>query len=365
MRVALVSPYWIRTPGGVSAYVSSLARALGAQGCEVTVLSPDIAPGADGPASVVRVAGSTRFGQALSVWRRLSALRPDVVHVHGFWYLLLGARLHRKMSRRCALVATQHTLPARRYPWLKRRVESALFRGCDAMALPVRAALATLRDVGGVDLPEHCEVVGTAPAAPFSAVNERPRSAADPVLGTIAVLVYPEKLAGVLDLVEAMPALLDARPGTRLRVVGGTADGSGERVVAERAEALGLSDRVEITGLVKNPWGRLEDLSVYVQSSRRDTLSLALLEAMARGIPVVAADVGGVREVVTDGVDGLIFPAGDVRALAERLVRLVRDERFSQEIAARALHTIASGFTWEAVARRHVALYESLGARRP
>lgn len=115
--------------------------------------------------------------------------------------------------------------------------------------------------------------------------------------------------------------------------------GAGEDEAALRAQCAGLylDGSVAWRGRTDDVPGALASASVFVQSSRGEGFPLALLEAMASGVPCAAFDCApGVREIVRDGEDGLLAPAGDIGALADRLLRLTGNPRMRDAMGDRA-----------------------------
>ena len=104
---------------------------------------------------------------------------------------------------------------------------------------------------------------------------------------------------------------------------------------------------------------------LFVLSSHSEGLSNALLEAMACGLPAVATAVGGAPEVIEDGVNGLLVPADDDAALADALLRLVRDPGVAGQLGEAARQTILARYSMEAVVDRYVNLYTELNHDRP
>ncbi|MEI7034921.1 glycosyltransferase [Streptomyces pratensis] len=139
---------------------------------------------------------------------------------------------------------------------------------------------------------------------------------------------------GIDLLLDAWALLAPHRPDWRLRVYGA---GEDEDELKARCTALGLDGSVEWMGCTDDVDGALADASVFVQSSRGEGFPLALLEAMAAGLPCAAFDCApGVREIVREGEDGLLAPAGDVAALADRLLRLTGNPRLRDAMGDRA-----------------------------
>jgi len=123
-------------------------------------------------------------------------------------------------------------------------------------------------------------------------------------------------------LLEAVAELAPSHPRLRLVCIGG-----GERAgeLAALAHELGITDRVRFLGTRRDVAALVPGCDVACLTSRFECQPLAVIEAMAAGVPVVVSDVGAVRDMVADGVEGLLFPPGDASALAARLAELAAD----------------------------------------
>jgi glycosyltransferase involved in cell wall biosynthesis len=174
---------------------------------------------------------------------------------------------------------------------------------------------------------------------------------------------------GVDRLLQALPA------GAFLRVVGSTGHDPRlpERDYPQLLRRLARDQDVQFVGTAADgdlP-GLFRSASVMAMPSVERTcygrdirvselLGLVALEAMASGTPVVASDVGGLPEVVQDGVTGFLVPPGDSAALHARLDQLLRDPALAQRLGANAREVVLDRFTWAKVAARCLMAYESL-----
>ena len=104
----------------------------------------------------------------------------------------------------------------------------------------------------------------------------------------------------------------------------------------------------------------LRAMDVFVLPSVAEGICNSLLEAMATGLPVIATAVGGNPEVVVDGESGLLFPAGDVAALADRLTRLRAQPEVRSELGLRAIERVRSEFSLDSMVRAYEQLYLGL-----
>lgn len=194
---------------------------------------------------------------------------------------------------------------------------------------------------------------------PHELLDCPPARFAEPLVVTAARL-SEEK--GVDVLVEAAALLRPAVPDARVRVFGPAQTGweSYHSRVEDRITELDLGRTVELAGSVDRPWRHWAAASVYVQPSRRETLGLAALEAMAIGLPVVASAVGGLTEVVEDGVTGVLVPPEDPEALAAAVAGLLRDPGRARRMGAAGRARVAERFTISAMAERMLEIYRDL-----
>ena len=123
-----------------------------------------------------------------------------------------------------------------------------------------------------------------------------------------------------------------------------------------RAEARGLLHAVTFLGQRDDVPARLADADLFVLPSRSEAFPNAVLEAMAAGLPIVASGVGGIRELIADDRTGLLVPAGDPPALADRLCRLMADPALAARLGDAARDDAHARYSFE----RMVAAFEQL-----
>ncbi len=167
---------------------------------------------------------------------------------------------------------------------------------------------------------------------------------------TVARLT-PEK--DIATLLRAVALIAPHARNLRLEVAGdGPCMGELVKLVGE----LHLGERVRLLGQVREVPQLLARASLFVLPSRTEGLSLTLMEAMASGLPVLAARVGGNPEVVAEGTTGLLVPPGDPEALAEALLRLWHEPDLRQRLGQAGRQRALERFD----VRRMVAEYERL-----
>lgn len=152
-------------------------------------------------------------------------------------------------------------------------------------------------------------------------------------------------------LLPAFQAALAEAPGWTLDIWG---DGPEQESLVRLAGELGLGEAVRFRGLTDDPYRVLRGADLYVLSSRAEGFPNALVEAMACGLPVVSTDFGGAaRDIIQDGVNGLLVPAEDPQAMAAALARLMGNPEARRRLGAKAAEVVQRYST-----ERVVALWE-------
>lgn len=310
--------------------------------------------------------GSLR--EARAVRRALTAVSVDLVHVQsaGGELTAFGASLRRP---RIPVVSTIHVTPGyvagevresvqwRLLCWLNMRsIDSAI--GVCAQALeswnnyPGAHAIVRRGDVvyNGCSRPDD----GVTREAARHALGIR---SSDTVLLNIGAYA-PVK--GQLYLLEALRRLRDEGVSATLLLVGG---GSGEGTLRESTEALGLSDHVRFLGFRDDKWRLLAAADVYVQSSLQEAFPMVLLEAGQSGVPIVATDVGGVSELVANGVSGTLVEPGDSASLARGIGAVIADPPLAHRMAGQLLADIHSRFMVEHMIEQTARIYRDVVKR--
>ena len=158
-------------------------------------------------------------------------------------------------------------------------------------------------------------------------------------------------------LIRAVGELRRAGRDVSLAIVGeGDQRSVLERVIAE----LGLQDHVRLLGFRSDTIDLYQAFDLYALSSVREGLPNVVLEAMAMGVPVVATSIAGVPKLVTDGVDGLLVPAGDVSSLHQAIDRLYQDREFASRLSAAARTTIEQRFSFTRRMEKVARVYDSV-----
>jgi glycosyltransferase involved in cell wall biosynthesis len=170
-----------------------------------------------------------------------------------------------------------------------------------------------------------------------------------------------DRAKGLGDLAAAWPAVLAQLPHARLWLVG---EGPDRDWLQGQIESHGLSSSVAMPGAYDDVEDVLMAADMFVFPSHSEGMSLALLEAMAAALPIVASDIPGNRTLVSHEEHALLTPAHDAAALAKSIVRLLTDARLAGQLAAAARLRVEENFSLRVSAQRHLELFERLVAEQ-
>jgi glycosyltransferase involved in cell wall biosynthesis len=177
------------------------------------------------------------------------------------------------------------------------------------------------------------------------------------LIGTVGRLNWAKDHVG---LIQAFAALRQRMPDCALVIVG---DGERRAELAAFAGAEGLTDRVLLLGDRNDIADLLVGFDVFALSSLTEGYSIALLEACAAALPIVATDVGGNGEIVRDGVNGKLVPPADADALAEAMIALLDAPAAAQVLGAQGRAWVEAEGSLERMAERYEALYRGTPTR--
>lgn len=354
-------------PGGSQTQLADYLEARGRIQARVVALSPRALSSlvtrieAAGAAPEVVAVGPRAPGGLAKLRRRIRGAGADILHTRLDVSNTVGVAVALSLGRRRPRIVrsfdndpVQHYRPAIRLmtgrlaPFVdaeiavSRSVASSVERTCAGRVRRMEVV------PPGLEL-ERFDASRTDPAR-----KAQLRAGATHVIGTVARLTEQKNPELLLDALAAVRAAL---PGVRLVVAG---DGPLRPALEQRAEELGIADRVAFLGHAEDVVSVYAALDVFVLPSRHEGFGVAFLEAMAMGVPVVGTRVVGSVDAVRDGDTGLLVPSGDRDALADAILRLLTDEGLARRLVAHAGRWVREQGSREAMAAAIERLYEDL-----
>jgi glycosyltransferase involved in cell wall biosynthesis len=282
----------------------------------------------------------------------LRELRPGLVHVHS----RRGADAWGGFSARRAGIAAVLT---RRVDQRESRLAAWKYRNYDQVIAISGAIRGQLIRAGVPEqrlalIPSAVDAAACAPAWTRAQLNAEFGLRGDAMLVACIAQLIPRKGHGTL--LDAWPAVIAAVPGAQLLLFGA---GPLEADVGRRLADPLLGGSVRLAGFRPDLRAFLGRMDLVVHPAGREGLGLAVIEAQAAGVPVVACAAGGVPEIVREGETGLLVPPGDAAALAAAIVALLRNPGRRQAMGE-AARTTAARFTPQRMIESHLTLYRTL-----
>lgn len=369
MDILLVWSYW-DIP---EVYMESI-RPLQERGHEVSVLIGDAGVGID----TRHLSDGVKFyvapqvdslsaltGTPYPIFKNVSAwirkIDPEIVHVHNHLFFASYQAVKASRSLGLPIVLSIHAFKARRNLLLNtlqniyaRTVGKSIFEKASSIICLTKSDATDVAGIlGGID---KISVIPNGVDTAFF----KPSPEKDPDLISWVGRFVPEK--GLTYLLEAMQKVVKEHPSARLVMCG---DGIARTECMHLTARLGLVDRVSFPGRLDRT--ELAELlartTVFAFPSLSEGLPRSVLEAMASGVPVVASDIPGIGEVITDGNDGLLVSPRDSDSLAAAILRVLRDSDLVKQLGENARRTAVQRFSMSGSVRMQESLYRE-SARR-
>jgi glycosyltransferase involved in cell wall biosynthesis len=365
-RIRVVEVMATGTNGGAQEHVFSLVNRMSRERYQVKVVSLSHGSSvrrlqrAGIDVSVVDEPDDRLAVRALAA--ELAAFEPEIIHNHMYRAEVVGTRtallLGEHGCRRPAVISTVHSSRVR---CLEDRVTlRQLTPLMDRLIVVSKAIEEKIAEEGrtgvpvsliynGVDLQRYNH------QQPCCTLHEDYHI--DPEAPIVGVVARLEAEKGHRTLLAAWPAVLAAVPNAWLLIVG---EGSEQDALEAQAEELRIGERVVFSGRRDDVPAVTAALDVAVLPSYREAQGLSVLEAMALSRPVVASRVGGIPEMIEDGVTGLLVPPLDPPALAAAIVRLLTDHPFADMLARAGHELVHERFCVELMVRSIEDLYDEV-----
>lgn len=354
MKIAVLVTHWKNTQGtGVTRYVINLVEELKKRSdLELFTIYRN---GHDPENYMINGA---KYSFPFKSVPLLLRLQPDVIYVDANWYFLLTGVIV-KIVTGARLIATIHSHPSKT-SFIGKVLMQYLLNSCDVVTYVSKDLKEKFCQIWSISIKVREEI--TYAGVRSQSINDReinefvtnyniPNNSF--ILLMQSSPIARVKADGTKVLMRSILELLPACPKVLLIITG---NGPYLEELKQYAVDLCIQDKVLFTGWVDNPFVPLHICDLYTHITLGEGgLSLAVLEAMAMGKPIVAATVGGIPEAITDGENGLLV-APEVELVAEKIDLLLRDRGYAERLGRCAKATVEKKFTWEQAAERFLEI---------
>jgi glycosyltransferase involved in cell wall biosynthesis len=353
--------------GGANVVVADLCAGLVDEGIQTTVLA-----GGNGPyfahldSMGVRTVSIPSLGRAIRPWRDLSAfvelrqaiksLTPDLISCHAAKAGFLG----RLVAAGLGIPAT-YTAHGWSFDEGVPRSKAALYRNLERLGATLPGTV--------IDVCEHDRRVAASAGVrakdgnvvvrngvPDIDSSELADAAGSPP--TIVMVARFEPQKDQLTLLEALAGLTEKKWSAQL-----VGEGRLREAAEHRVRELGLIDRVSFLGAVNGATRIMASAQIFALASNWEGLPISILEAMRAGLALVATDIGGVSEAITNGRDGMLVPRGDVSAMRDALASLIDDASVRATLGSRARTRFEAEFRQDRMVAQTAEVYRSVLSR--
>lgn len=345
-------------------FVYTFAKDMANLGLDVSVISNKTSDepyyqGVDG-LNIYRI--NPRF-PLIPIQRLISLIKPDIIHVHAPNYFASMALIPAKIAR-IPTIATVHRAEIDRVNLLLRVIRKLVINQYDVIVAVSEFSKSLAVKAGGNK--EKIKVIYNSCNENLFVPNSRilSRQKLDLPHDKKIILFAGNliKVKGIITLVDAIIDLKD-QPDFHTIIVG---KGEDENLLMEKIINENLQDRIIVTGWL--PPEKLSDFyrasDVFVLPSFIEGHSVAILEAMASGIPVIATEVGGNSETIEDGVNGFLVPVGNHHYLATKILELLRSEVLWNHLSKNAREKFSSKFSKKRQMEEYLNLYKMMSQSR-
>jgi len=285
----------------------------------------------------------------------LTKFQPDIVHTHGLKENILGYLFSRRAGRKIFLICTQHGLdePQLRLKWkllsrANRYILSRQFKNIVAVSEDIRN---TLSEKYGLPA-EKLVVIHNGTEIPMEILYDRGNHHF--TIGSAGRL-FPVK--DYPFFVEVAAEINRYAKDVCFELAG---EGPEFENISERIHLYGLRDVFRLKGFMGNMSHFYNGLDLYINTSLHEGFPMSVLEALAHGLPVVAPKEGGIKEVVTDGLQGFLIEGRDPKRFAQKCLAIYKDRNLRQKMGTASREKVAREYSFQTMAGKYYELYSNI-----
>jgi glycosyltransferase involved in cell wall biosynthesis len=268
----------------------------------------------------------------IQILKLIRKLNPDIIHTHLFQPRVYGTIAH-MFYRRSVLVTQKHSIvnPKKHNIFIFfEMVSIRLNKKVIAISESVRNSLIKYELIPRSKIYVLTNCIDYQSFNKSADLNSR-RDKNEIIIGTVGRL---EKVKGINFLLFAIKIILAKFPSIKLEIIG---DGSQTSELKEIAKKLGISNSVEFLGKFTDVIPFYKRMDIFVLASLNEGFGIVLLEAMAMGIPVVATNVNGIKEVVVNGESGILVPPKNPEAIANAVIKIIENSELAEKLVNEGL----------------------------
>jgi len=310
------------------------------------------------PLEVIRCRNPYDISQILDLFRIIRKYHPDIIHTHGYKTNILGFLTSKPLG--VPLITTVHGLyknEAKAIPILGLSLRLLkYFRAIIAVSDNIRLQLENFKVPSRKIITIRNVPPNNDESLPVNQGKFRQEIGMPDDDGKLIGFVGRlETIKGCDLLIRAASRLFSSGLSFRLVIIG---DGPEREALTRLAENLGLKEHIYFCGFREDMMNIYQSLDLFVLPSRNEGIPMAMLEAMSQGVPVVATRVGGIPEVITDTVQGLLSPPANPEALADLIIASFKNPEETAKRVLEAKKTVTESHNLEDWIKKYQEVYD-------
>jgi glycosyltransferase involved in cell wall biosynthesis len=322
------------------------------------------------PVRVFRVLGNLDASALLKLQQIILKGRYDVVHTHLIYSQLYGRMAAISAKTKCIVSSEQNVYDFKRRPpflwierWLGKRTQRVV--ACSNKVRDHLIANVGLSPLKVVVVPNAVDTNLFFPVKPGSSLypkvedvrKELRLEPGDTVIGSVG---HMSRQKGQRFLIDAIPRVLLRYPHAKFVFVG---RGRLQRTLTDQARELGVEQAVRFAGIREDVPLVLNCFDLFVLPSLWEGFGTAIVEALACGVPVVASKVGGIPEIIEDGMNGILVPPGRSRPLAQAIIGSLDDPSLGRDMVYRGVRKVIETFSVGKMVETMARIYSQMLSR--
>lgn len=357
-KILIITPYYEPIKGGITTFALKLKEEFSKKNMSVTVITKR-GNASEGVISIEKRKIMFMIKSFLSIRK----IKPDIIQAFSHWHVVLPGVIYKIFHPKTKIILTFNTEILESVGYIKRKIIEWILSKCDMTTFVSKYLLNEMEKKFTINTNKKVIYDG-ASLNPVATPNQIQKfktkfniSDNKPVISAISVFSYELKVEGLKRLIKAFVDVLKNYPNARLIIVG---DGQYKQDLISLINELNLQDNVVLTGYVDNVFVPLKISDIYVHITLQEAgVADTILEAWAVEKPVIASNIGGIPEVVTDNVDGrIIKPIPE--EISNTIVNLYEHPDIMSRYGKEGRKTLEKRYSWEKIATEFINTYGSI-----
>jgi glycosyltransferase involved in cell wall biosynthesis len=357
-KILIITPYYEPIKGGITTFALKLKEEFGKKNIPVTIITKR-GKTSEGVISIEK----NKFVFVIKTYLAIRKIKPDIIQAFSHWHIVVPGILYKLLHPKTKVILTFNTEILEPVGYIKRKIIEWILSKCDMVTFVSKYLMNEMEKKFNIKAKKKVIYDGASlnPLAPHNQILEFKTdfniTDNKPVISAISVFSYKLKVEGLKRLIKAFPKVLNNYPNALLIIVG---DGHYKQELVSLIKKLNLKNNIVLTGYMDNVFVPLKISDIYVHITLQEAgVADTILEAWAVEKPVIASNIGGIPEVVTNNIDGrIIEPIPE--EISNTIIHLYEHPKIMSGYGKEGRKTLEERYSWEKIATEFINTYGSI-----